>query len=362
MRLSSILTSLLVAVALYFVIMERDTLRAMANGAEPAATPEDAPAVRDEAPVAVVVLRSEAQTVQRGLRLSGVTEAARKVEVRSETTGLVVSEPIRKGQQIPEGEVLCQLDPGTREASLAEAKARLREAEVNFTTATRLAERGFSSETDAISKQAALESAQALVNQAEKEIERLTITAPFDGILETDTAELGSLLQPGSACATLLSLDPIRLVGFVPELDIERLSLGSLAGARLITGQELQGEVSFISRSSDPLTRTFRVEVEVANPDGSLRDGVTAELFIALEGETGHLLPQSALTLNDDGQLGVRTNADGVARFVPVTPIKDEPDGVWVDGLPETAEVVVTGQDFIQDGSPIRVTYREDMQ
>ncbi|MSU88971.1 efflux RND transporter periplasmic adaptor subunit [Rhodobacteraceae bacterium 2CG4] len=361
MRFSSILTALLVAVALYFVIMERDALKALANGApggDAAATPAQATA--EDAPVTVVALRSEARTVQRMLSLSGATEAARKVEVRSETTGLIVSEPIRKGSRIETGQVLCQLDPGTREASLAEARARLREAEVNFNAATRLAERGFSSETDAVSKQAALESAQAMVDQAEKEIERLTITAPFDGLLETDTAELGSLLQPGSACATLISLDPIRLVAFVPEQDIERLSPGSEAGARLISGQELRGEVSFISRSADPLTRTFRIEVEVPNPDRAIRDGVSAEILIALDGEKGHLLPQSALTLDDDGRLGVRVNRDGTARFVPVTLIRDEREGVWVQGLPDTAEVIVTGQDFIRDGSPIRVTYREE--
>ncbi len=364
MRFSSILTALLVAVALYFVIMERDALKAMANGAADGAPPE---AAQDDAAdpgtrVAVVALRSEAQTVQRVLSLSGVTEAARKVEIRSETTGQVISEPIRKGSSIQTGQILCELDPGTRQASLAEATARLREAEVNFNTATRLAERGFSSEADAVSKQAALESAQALVDQAEKEIERLRITAPFDGLLETDTAELGSLLQPGSACATVISLDPIKLVAFVPEQDIERLSLGSEAGAQLITGQEMRGAVTFISRSADPLTRTFRVEVEVPNPDRAIRDGVTAKIVIAMNGEKGHLLPQSALTLNDDGQLGVRTHDDGIAHFVPVTLIRDDPQGVWVEGLADRAEVIVVGQEFIQDGTPIRVSYREVTQ
>lgn len=364
MRFSSILTALLVAAALYFVIMERDALKAMADGPAESAAPEAAQAGADgpAASIAVVALRSEARTVQRVLGLSGVTEAARKVEIRSETTGLVISDPIRKGSRIRTGQILCELDPGTREASLAEATARLREAETNFNTATRLAERGFSSETDAVSKQAALESAQALVDQAEKEIERLKITAPFDGLLETDTAELGSLLQPGGACATLISLDPIKLVAFVPEQDIERLSLGSEAGAQLITGQEMRGAVSFISRSADPLTRTFRVEVEVPNPDRAIRDGVTAKMVIALDGEKGHLLPQSALTLNDDGQLGVRTHHDGTAQFVPVTLIRDDPGGVWVEGLPGRAEVIVVGQEFIQDGTPIRVTYREAQQ
>ncbi|MEM7616739.1 MAG: efflux RND transporter periplasmic adaptor subunit, partial [Pseudomonadota bacterium] len=305
MRLTSLLTALLVAVALYALIMERDALRAFANGADVSegAVVEPVAVADPDAAVSVVVLRSEARPVQSGIVLSGQTEAARFVEVRSETTGLVISEPIRKGTPIARGDELCRLDPGTREATLSEARARLLEAETNNSTAQQLSQRGFSSETDAISKQAALESAEAMVEQAEKELQRLTITAPFDGILETDTAELGSLLQPGGACATLISLNPIKLVGFVPEQDVERLDFGAPAGARLITGQVLSGQVSFLSRSADEVTRTFRVEIQVPNEDQSIRDGVTAEIMIGLDGATGHLVPQSALTLNDTGEL-----------------------------------------------------------
>ncbi|NNU81875.1 efflux RND transporter periplasmic adaptor subunit [Halovulum dunhuangense] len=363
MRLLPLLTACLVAIALYAVIMERDFLRAMANGGT---TPEPvAEAAADAGPaqaeaVSVVVQPSRAQPVQSGIVLSGRTEAVRKVEVRAETSGLVVSEPIRKGASVEKGQLLCELDPGTRAAELAEAEARLVEAETNLRTTESLRARGFSSETDLISRRAAFQAAEAQVERARRELDRLSITAPFDGLLETDTAELGALLQPGAACATVIALDPIRLVGFVPELDVEKVMTGAPAGARLVTGQVLSGQVTFLSRSADPVTRTFRVDVEVPNPDLAIRDGVTAEILIGLAGRSGHLLPQSALTLNDRGQLGVRINDDGTARFVPVELIRDEARGVWVGGLPETAEVIVVGQEFVEDGRAITVTRRQE--
>ena len=366
MRLMSIVTAALVVVALYMVIMQRDRLGLFASGeasaaavaqeetAEASSQNVQAPPQREsDAPVSVVTRTSTAQPIQSGIVLSGRTEAARKVEVRSETTGLVISDPIRKGAAIQSGDLLCQIDPGTRQASLAEARARLVEAETNLTTSSKLVERGFSSETDLVSKQAAMESAQAQVQQAERELDRLRIVAPFDGILESDTAELGSLLQPGGACATLISLDPIKLVGYVPEKDVERLETGSPAGARLITGQVLSGQVTFLSRSADELTRTFRVEVTVPNPDRSIRDGVTAEILIGLAGEIGHLIPQSALTLNDAGDLGIRAAVGDVARFMAVKLIRDDPKGVWVSGLPDSVDVIVVGQDFVRDGRAI---------
>ena len=83
--------------------------------------------------------------------------------------------------------------------------------------------------------------------------------------------------------------------------------LGAQAGARLAAGgEDVTGLVSFISRSADPNTRTFRVEIQVPNPDLRLRDGQTAEILISTDGAKAHLVPQSALTLNDEGQLGVR--------------------------------------------------------
>ena len=119
------------------------------------------------------------------------------------------------------------------------------------------------------------------------------------------------------------------------------------------------GTVSFVSRSADPTTRTFRVEIEVENADLSIRDGQTAEIGIQADGESAHLLPQSALTLDDAGQLGVRLVRDARAAFAPVSVLRDAPDGIWIVGLPAEAEVIVVGQEFVTDGVAVDVTYRE---
>lgn len=214
------------------------------------------------------------------------------------------------------------------QSRVQEAEARLQEALLNLTAANRLAEGGFASETRVLSNEAATESArasietaksqyegakatlqsaqagveaaiagiqsaQAAVASAERELERVEIRAPFAGVLETDTAELGSLMQPGSLCATVIQLDPIRLVGYVPEIDVDRIELGATAGARLASGSETVGTVSFVGRSADQSTRTFRVEVEVPNPEFAIRDGQTVEIVIRSEGRSAHLLPQS---------------------------------------------------------------------
>ncbi|TRD20801.1 efflux RND transporter periplasmic adaptor subunit [Palleronia caenipelagi] len=403
MRLVSLITALIVAASLYFFVFERNEVLDFAGAApavEEVAAEVEAPEERRG--VSVVAVRSVAQPVGSEIILRGRTEAARRVEVRAETTGRVISEPLRKGARVAEGDVLCRIDPGTRastlaeqkarlaeaeaarpgaEARLIEAKARLIEAEINQNAATKLSDRGFASQTRVASSDAAAESARAAIQAAEgglqsieaqvssaraavaaaeTEIDRLTITAPFGGLLESDTSELGALLQAGGTCAEIIQLDPIKLVGFVPELSVSKVTLGAEASGILSGGREVSGQVTFLSRSADPDTRTFRTEIEIPNPEQRLRDGETVEITISSDGTLAHLLPQSALTLNDMGEMGVRlvTEADE-AGFVPVTVLRDTRQGVYLAGLPEQAQVIVVGQEFVSDGVPLEVTLRE---
>ncbi|WP_166416079.1 efflux RND transporter periplasmic adaptor subunit [Cochlodiniinecator piscidefendens] len=373
MRLFPFLTALLVSAVLYGLIMERDTLFALASGqsmasestleegqSDPSSNEALATAPQAETGISVVALRSTAQVVDSAVELRGQTEADRQVEVRSETAGLVQSHPIRKGAEVEAGQLLCQISPGTRAAQLAEANARLAEAQINFTAAESLAEDGYASETRAVTARANLQAAEAGVEAAQTELSRLEIRAPFSGILETDTAEIGSLLQPGGLCATVIQLNPIKLVGFVPEIDVNHVTVGAAARATLATGQSVEGEVTFLSRAADTLTRTFRVEIAVPNEDLEIRDGQTARITIASEGQTAHLLPQSALTLNNEGTLGVRlVGAQDRTVFAPVVFLRDSVEGVWLAGLPEQASVLVRGQEYVTDGVLLDVTYLE---
>lgn len=409
-----IITALLVTTAMYLLVFEREALLAFARNETAAAqsdeaTQDPAESVAEAAPkaIGVVALRSAAREIDSAVVLRGQTKANRQVQVKTETSSTVISEPKRKGAFVKAGEVLCELDPGTRPAQLAEAKARqveaesrlpeaeakldeararLAEARINYTAAQKLSETGYASETRRIATEAALRSAEAGIKSAEagleatragieaaeaavaaaqREMDRLTIEAPFDGLLESDTAELGSLLQreSGSLCATVIQLDPIKLVGFVPEAEVNRIKVSAPAYAQLVTGQQIQGLVTFVSRSADETTRTFEVEITVPNPDLAIRDGQTATIAISAEGARAHLLPQSALTLNNAGQLGVRVVGEGnVVDFMPVSLLRDAPNGVWVGGLPETVDVIVVGQEFVTKGVAVAPTYREASQ
>ncbi|MEM9477279.1 MAG: efflux RND transporter periplasmic adaptor subunit [Pseudomonadota bacterium] len=378
MRIISILTAIVVVVALYFLVLERDSAMEFA-GAEPAEASTSDTDAADEvsAAIPVVARRSNAQVIDSAVVVRGRSEAARQVDVRAETSGLVISEPLRKGASVEAGQLMCELDTGTRDVTLAEAQARLVEAEarladaeINQRAAARLSQEGFASETRLTAANAAEQSARAgvmaadaSIAAAEKELERLQIMAPFGGLLESDTAEIGSLLQPGALCGTIIQLNPIKMVGFVPETEVDRVAVGAPAAIRLASGLEVLGDVTFLSRSADESTRTFRLEVEVDNSDLSIRDGQTAEIIVASDGAEAHLLPQSALTLNDAGRLGVRLVGDNsTVAFEPVSVLRDTPQGIWVGGLDDEVSVIVVGQEYVTDGVLVAATFEEASQ
>jgi multidrug efflux system membrane fusion protein len=295
------------------------------------------------------------------LAMRGRTQADASVMVSAETGGRVIEVAVREGDQVAAGDVLCRLDEATRQAAVTQARAAVSQAEVDLGAAQSLAENGFGAQNRVPALQAAFDGAQAALEQAELDLERTVITAPVDGLVQLPLADVGTQLAPGALCATLLDVDPLVITGQVSERDISALSVGMDARVSLVTGEEAVGTVSFISATADTATRTFRVDIDIPNPDGTLRGGVTAEAAIDLPPVRGHLVPLSSLGLDGTGTIGVHTVDDeDVVAFNPVRILGDERDGVWVRGLEGEARVIVVGQDFVEPGQVVAVTLVED--
>ena len=316
----------------------------------------------DEArPLFEVVTRTvPSQMRPASLSLRGRTEAFREVVTRAETSGRVVDASVIEGTSVGEGDTLCRLDVDARSANVAQAQAELRARQLDFDAATELASRGHRAANQVAAAEAARDAASARLSAAREELANVEIVAPFDGVFDNRNAEVGDFLRPGEACGTVVQLDPILVVAEVSERNVTALEAGMPGRARLVSGQTVDGRVRFVERRADPATRTFRVELEAPNPDHSIRAGVTAEIRLELPQEPAHRIPASILALDAEGELGVRIVEDGDrVRFVRIRLLSDDGEQVWVAGLPETADVIVLGQEFVADGVRVRVRREE---
>lgn len=312
----------------------------------------------DETPIVQTVI---AQPVVRPtlVVLRGRTEAARTVSVRSETAGVVSSTPAREGAFVGRGAVLCRLDVDARKATLDQARAALKQRELQMQASTRLAAQGYRSQTQVLSDQANLDAASAGVRQAEIALEQINIRAPFAGVFDHRDAEVGTYLSPGQPCGTMIELSPLLVVGDVPETEASQLHLGAAATATLVSGQVLNGRIRYVARDADPQTRTYRVEVAAPNPGGAARSGLSAEVRIFGAPAAAHLVPTAALVLDAAGRQGVRwVGSDGLVGFTPVKVIEETDEGTWVGGLAGPVQVITVGQSYVDAGQKVRVAAR----
>lgn len=284
----------------------------------------------------------------------GQTAALRKVQVRAETAGKVAAIRADKGVAVKEGQTICELNVDARTAMLAEARATMKQRELEYEASKKLQEKGFRSDTSVAGDLAQYQAAKAQVERMEKEFENTRLKAPFDGVVDDRMVDVGDYLSPGQPCATVIDQDPFLVVGSVSEKEVGKIKIGDPGWAQLVTGERADGAVRFVAKSADAATRTFRLELQVPNKDGALRDGVTAEIHVTTEKIEAHKISPAILALDDRGVVGVRTVDDKKrVRFVEVKIVGDADDGVWVSGLPKSVTIITVGQDYVTNGQEV---------
>lgn len=335
-----------VIIALWFIV------NAVSDGAKPA----PAPLGHKEAPLPTVVTRTiTAELHPNVYRLFGRTEANREVQLKAETAGLVIATPITEGTRVARGATLCRQDIDARQASLDQANAQLRSAEFDLRSTQTLVDKGFRSATQLANLQAQVDGAKAGVKQAEIELDNVNIRAPFNGIFDMRMAETGDYLAPGQPCGLLIDMDPLVIVADLSETQVGNITVGQTSELSLATGESLTGTVRFIEARANPATRTFRTEIVVPNPDYALRAGVTASVRVKAGETRAHLVPGAVLTLTDGGDVGVRyVDSNNIVRFAETQTIDEQDNGLWVTGLPDTANVIIQGQDFVSIGTEVK--------
>ncbi len=296
-----------------------------------------------------------AQPMMQTINLLGRTKAKRSVILRSEAASRVVEVLVSKGQAVKAGDVLVKLDQDDRLSNKREAQALLRQRQIEFEAATSLSKKNFRSKTKLAEARTLLDGARASLDRMNIDIGNTVIQAPFDGIIDDRFVEVGDFLKVGENVATILDLATIVVAGNVAENDVAKLKIGSPAKAILVDGREINGAVTFVSKASSAATRTFHVEMEAANPDNAIAEGITANILFSVGETNAHRLTPAVLALADNGVVGVKgVDGEGVVTFYPVSLLADTPEGVWLDGLPKEVTLITVGQEFVKDGQKVK--------
>lgn len=311
-------------------------------------------ASRDAGPTSVRTLISTAQLTSPLITLRAFAQNERTVVVRTETDGRIRARPVQRGSIVEEGDLLCELEVDDRQARLEQAVAARKRAELDYAGAMELWDKALISDVELAERFENLSRTQASESSQRIERDRVSVRAPFGGVVEETHVEIGDFLKRADACVTLLDLDPMLIIGQVSEFEVDSLTLGDQANVVFLSGERAEGRIRFLGRDSQDGTRTYRVEVEVPNPNQSFRSGVTAEIQVPLAPVSAHKVTPNLLRLDDIGRLGLyAVSAENRAEFHPIDILRDDDSGFFVTGLPRIVQLVVRGQGTLAPGQSV---------
>jgi len=346
-----------------------------------------------------------AEQIDQSIVIQGQTTYNKKIDVKSETTGNITKLLFSRGDSVEKNNKLLTISLENRKEILESVKKdieRLKKEivineknrdnllsknseliklyEIEYLSAKQLIDKGLSSksklslasfnlanaksdlidinlkfETQLANLESQLATYNSQLKQINLDIENTIIKSPFSGIITNKNIEVSDYVTPGQILFTIVNLDPIKIQGYLSEYDINKVRLNTEAIIENSNGIKKNGTITFISPSAETSTRTFEIIIEADNKDLSYKSGITTKITIKGSELKAHKIPPSILTLLDDGTVGVKAvGKDNEVVFYPTKTIKDTIDGMWVSGLPEAVNLIISGQEYISIGEKIK--------
>lgn len=329
---------------------------------------QDAPATgdlasQDTALPRVEVSVSQAQAHMPRLLVQGQLEPRYEVELRARQAGKVVALPKPLGARVSAEETLIELDSEDLPEQLARAEAELELQRAELSAGQRLRDRELLSGNELLRLKSELAQATAELASLRQTLDDTRLAAPFAGILDRLDIELGDYVQPGETLARLVDIDALTATGWLPQRRVASVAVGQPVELTLLDGRRLEGEVSYVASRADESTRSFALEVDVANPERLRIAGASATLKIALEPHAAHRLSPARLILDDRGRLGIKhVDERDIVRFTPVTLLSVDAEHAWVSGLPERINVITLGGGFVNVGEHVAAVPAADVE
>ncbi|HEY9320715.1 MAG TPA: efflux RND transporter periplasmic adaptor subunit [Achromobacter sp.] len=331
--------------------------RWLAPGATPPAQSAARPVAAPAAPVRVEVATVKEIPFARGLSAVGSLRSNESVVLRPEVVGRIQAIEFKEGQPVTRGQVLIRLDDSVPRAELAQARANLTLAQSHYRRAVELQGKGFVSQQARDESASTLKVQEAAVALAQARLDKMTISAPFAGIVGLRSVSVGDYVNQGQDLAPLEAIDPLKVDFRVPEMYLSKVRVGQQLTLRLdaLPGQERQGQVYAVSPLVDAGGRSILLRATVANNDAVLRPGMFARVQLLFNQDKALVAPEAALSPSGETQYVYRVK-DGKAERREVT-IGERREGrvEILTGVAAGDQLVVAGIQRVTDGAAVNV-------
>ena len=311
----------------------------------------------------VIVKKLQKENFIKTLKFSGFSEASRIVIIKSQVEGKVSSKTFEKGKFYKAGSQLVLVDPEDKIAKLKEMEALLNQRKKEYEVAEKLFEKGFRSEVKLSESRTNFENALALFEKSQVELNNTKILTPFDSTIEDSYVELGDYVKKGDNIAKIVDLDPIFIKINVTENEIDNLRLNQKTLIK-ISNKSYKGHINYISKTSDPLTRNFKVEIQINNANKKIISGLSSEVIVNFSEEDAYLIPSSLISLDNQGKIGVKVVKEKKVSFLTVDIISDTGNGYWINSNSnknlEDYMLITQGHEYVTEGENVLIENSND--
>ncbi len=306
-------------------------------------------------PVSVEAYNADYGKLVSSVDASGLLRGVKEASVVAETSGKITALKAGIGDYLKAGAPIITIDDSIAVLNLRQAEQDLESIKIDYDAVERAYRNGNASNAEYIKAKSAYTGAEARLEQARKNYENTSITAPLEGYLAdlNSSLEEGSYLSTGSPIGVVVDLSGVKVDVFVSDDDVGNISEGAPA-VIMVDGLEIDSEVEAVALSSDRATGSFKVIVSADNPYGTrIRSGMPAVVSINPEVEDSLVIP-SAAVVNFGGSSFVYVEQHGRARLTEVEPGKLAGDRIEIrSGLVQGETVLVTGIKSLADGYPV---------
>ena len=260
----------------------------------------------------VQVMDSVASVINDSIDFSSTTEASRRIEIKSEIMTTIDKVLIKAGTLVKKGQHVIKLDEFDTNKELYEIE---------------------------------------LLSQ--NEFDKVALFAPFNGILLDGHKIGGELVMPGEKVYELIDLSSLKIFGYINENEILNISPKNEVEVSIL-GEQVKGNIDYISPISDPNTKTFEIVVKVDNKNFRYKDGLSSMISIKKGEVLAHKISPSILALGNNGELGVKViNENSKVLFKEIQVIEDTSEYMLVTGLNEKEKIIIVGQQYVSSGEEV---------
>ncbi len=317
-------------------------------------------------------------------RIAGVVTAAISTNVGFEINGQVIELLRKVGDSVETGELLARLDPepsrlrlARAENSVAQAQATLDDARKKFAQQRKLRQRGYVTQAEFDTAEAALKNAEGAVGVAQSQLDlarrdlvKTGLKAPFAGVIARREVEVFQEVTGGQTIYAIQSEGEDKIEASLPETLINTVSLGSIVEVSFppLGGAAVQGVVDEIA----PLTgaaNAYPIEVRLDQAPPGLRSGMSAELLFRFETQTtgkAFLVPMTALKPKagtGEASVFVFDPSSETLTERTVTVANVENNSLEIIGALKAGEIIATaGVSFLHDGMKVTLFNAKSLQ